>query len=299
MVPTPFPSAWWVIPGRLLVGPDPGHPDPRTTQSRLHRLLEAGVRVVLCLREDQERDARGQPFAPYEPTLRDLAADRDVRVSVVRFPLPARGAPPARAMAGLLEFIDALLEHGLPLYVHGDESQGRPATVVGCWLVRHHKSPDEALRHMARLRSGESRLRGCPVPAQPARLELLRSWPQGRGEGADAPAEARPVSPDQPVGTPRALAFMRAHHMAPAARGEAEELAFQLGEQRTSDTGEARTIIGYAFDPRGVAKYIVEIPYGLLAAKTARNANRQYSPPMGRKREVLDSLVSKRQADAE
>ena len=142
------PGAYWVRPGRLLAGPYPRQVD---------RLREAGVTLFLDLTEEGEY---GLP--PYA-TLLD-GATRAVRQAVPDFSCPA----PER-MTEILDLLDAELAAGSVVYVHCYGGVGRTGTVVGCWLVRHGATGEEALEEIARLRGG-------PAPETAEQRELILSW---------------------------------------------------------------------------------------------------------------------------
>lgn len=64
-------------------------------------------------------------------------------------------------MTGILDAVDAALDSGDIVYVHCRGGIGRTGTVVGCWLVRHGLTGEEALaqvdewwRGMAKARPG-------------------------------------------------------------------------------------------------------------------------------------------------
>ena len=52
-------------------------------------------------------------------------------------------------MASILDALDEALEGGRNVYVHCWGGVGRTGTVVGCWLVRHGLTGDQALAQIA------------------------------------------------------------------------------------------------------------------------------------------------------
>ncbi|NQT86410.1 dual specificity protein phosphatase family protein [bacterium] len=275
---TPYPRSWWVIPGKLLAGCAP-------SEAHLELLVDAGIRAIVCLQES----------VWYEEALDSVSQRHGVAVSLMGFSIPDGHAPSRETMNTVLDVIDGFLGQGRPVYVHCAGGHGRTGTVVGCWLVRHHKSGDEALEHIRRLRSACPELRGVPSPETSAQLRMVRNW----GGGAQEAPKRRSASAFDPVGTSDAVDFMRRRGMISATKDESAEFQYDLGEQRTSHKGELRTVIGYAFDPRGKPRYIVEMAYGNIGSKLAEKAHRQYGKAIGNRLGTLGRLITRGEAQGE
>lgn len=163
MIDRPIPDSYWVEPGRLLAGEYPGAPDLDAAQDRLRRFLDAGITLFVDLTQAGECGLK-----PYVPLLRGQAEHR-------RMPITDLSTPTAEEMTHILEAIDDALEAGQVVYVHCYGGIGRTGTVVGCYLVRHGLSGQEALTEIARLR------RGTPdgwkdSPETPAQHEMVMGW---------------------------------------------------------------------------------------------------------------------------
>lgn len=156
----PIPDSYWLEPGRLLAGEHPGGRDEQDTRTRLARFREAGVTVFLDLTEEGER-------APYAPSL-------DGWARTIRFPLRDRSCPDSDWMTIVLDLLDELLAAGEVVYVHCFGGIGRTGTVVGCYLVRHGMSGEEALATIARLRAGTPS-GWCESPETPAQRQFVLS----------------------------------------------------------------------------------------------------------------------------
>jgi hypothetical protein len=143
----PLPELYWVRPGRLLAGPYAGAQSPEQARARLGRLLDAGITSFVDLTEAGEA-----PLPPYEPLLAAEAAERGLRATYLRAPIPDFGLPTLEALRTTLEHIDAELLAGRGLYLHCRGGIGRTGTVVGCHLVRHGLAGADALAVLARLR---------------------------------------------------------------------------------------------------------------------------------------------------
>jgi Cyclin-dependent kinase inhibitor 3 (CDKN3) len=158
-------GAYWVRPGRLLAG---GYP------RELDCIREAGVTLFLDLTEEGEYG-----LAPYAALL--AAATR-----AVRKPVPDFSCPAPERMTEILDLLDTELEAGSVVYVHCYGGVGRTGTVVGCWLVRHGATGEEALEEIARLRGG-------PAPETVEQRELILAWAEIAGESPDRGMRPPPV----------------------------------------------------------------------------------------------------------
>ncbi len=171
--PLPFPRSYWVLPGQLLAGLYPGSTDAAEADQKLRALLDCGIRKVINLMEEDERDGQNRPFVPYIDRMRELASGP---VGWARFPIRDGGIPTPQMMRAILDEIDASLAAGLPVYVHCWGGKGRTGTVVGCFLARHQYAVSEAaLQEITRLR--QHILPFQPSPENEAQREFVRVWP--------------------------------------------------------------------------------------------------------------------------
>ncbi len=135
--PLPFPHSYWVVEGRLLAGYYPGDLDPNEAYRKLHGLLNSGIRHVLNLMEEHERDRFGNPFIPYRGVLEQLARGMGYEITCVRLPIRDLDVPSPSEMSDILDEIDDALQKNIPVYIHCLGGKGRTGTVVGCYLARH------------------------------------------------------------------------------------------------------------------------------------------------------------------
>jgi hypothetical protein len=168
----PIPDAYWVVPGHLLAGEYPGAKDAAAARRKLRLFLDAGFTFFLDLTVEGE-------LAPYAPALLEEAAARHMAVEHCRMPIPDLSTPQPAEVIRILDTVDAAIAASRRVYVHCWGGIGRTGTIVGCYLVRHGLTGDQALAEIARRRQGtpdESRV----APETHDQRERVRNWPQGR-----------------------------------------------------------------------------------------------------------------------
>ena len=143
----PIPDSYWVQSGRLLAGEYPGALQDERARQKLRQLLRAGVSFFLDLTEEGE-----YALKPYAPFIHKEAAALGCSTEHHRRPIRDMETPTQEEMAGILDTIDAALDTGHTVYVHCYGGIGRTVTVIGCYLVRHGRSGEEAMEEIARLR---------------------------------------------------------------------------------------------------------------------------------------------------
>jgi len=138
----PFEDSY-VVPGsRLVAGAYPGSPPgtpPVEADDKLTRFIDAGITAFVDLTGTSEG------LAPYAQSLRALAAARGIDIIHDRLAIRDVGVCDAPQMCLVLDTIDAHLSAGRSVYVHCWGGIGRTGMVIGCWLVRHGRTGEEAL----------------------------------------------------------------------------------------------------------------------------------------------------------
>ena len=167
----PSPGAYWVEPGRFAGGEHPVS-DWSDPAAGVEALLRAGFDCFIDLTEEREF------FRPYAPILEEAARALGVDVAYKRHPVRDNAVPQApQHMAAILDDVDAALAEGRTVYLHCLGGVGRTGTAVGCWLVRHGRTGEEALAHIDLLRRGSPKTLLYPLsPGAPQQRRYVREW---------------------------------------------------------------------------------------------------------------------------
>ncbi len=179
-LPVPYPRSFWVVPGKFLAGYYPGSRNPATAQNKLRKLLEHGVRHVVNLMEDNERNFKGERFVPYEAQLRELADGMSIDIELAHMPIRDTNVPSVEGMVAILDKIDRAITQRPTVYLHCWGGRGRTGTVVGCYLARRGKAEgDGALQLLQELRRDDP-ISHLPSPETEIQAELVRAWTKGK-----------------------------------------------------------------------------------------------------------------------
>ena len=83
-------------------------------------------------------------------------------------------------MTRILDAIDTALERDEAVYVHCWGGHGCTGTVIGCWLVRHGTTPDEAIALIRERRCDLPVFRANPLSPQTREQHaFVHSWSPG------------------------------------------------------------------------------------------------------------------------
>jgi protein-tyrosine phosphatase len=165
----------YLVAPRLIAGEYPGGPNFASAQAKLGHHLDAGISYFLDLTETGE-------LRDYADALGEESARRGVIALHRRMPIRDEGIPTtSAAMVAILDALDDAITGGNTVYVHCWGGIGRTGTVVGCWLVRHGMSGDEALAAIARHWEGvEKRWRQPRSPETDEQHAYVRAWQEHR-----------------------------------------------------------------------------------------------------------------------
>ena len=86
--------------------------------------------------------------------------------------------PTVKEMTEILDAIDASAKAGKVVYLHCAAGLGRTGVVVGCYLVRHGASGEEALEEIPRLRQRDLPGDSMISPYTEGQRNMVRVWTQ-------------------------------------------------------------------------------------------------------------------------
>lgn len=171
-------------------GQYPGTLDEAEQIAMLRRLLACGITHFVNLQQVDEA-AHGQPFLNYLKLAEPIAAELGRELGFRRFAIPDFGIPEPGLMVACLDHIDEVLQNDGKPYVHCWGGNGRTGVVIGCWLVRRGRTPDEAIQEMERGRHGRGFSK--PAPENERQRQFIMEWP------TTDPALKSPTTPSRPA----------------------------------------------------------------------------------------------------
>ena len=175
----PMRNSYWVVPGRFAAGEYPGAVNSGDAEKKLTALLDAGIDHFIDLTKAGE-------LVPYSMIGWEAGRRLGVDVGYERHPIADLGVPSSTGhMARILDAIDTALDGGKTVFVHCWGGVGRTGTVVGCWLVNHGRTGDEALAQIAEWWQGMEKTNLHPrSPETTEQREYVRQWTDPSQEGS-------------------------------------------------------------------------------------------------------------------
>lgn len=195
--PAPLPDSYWLSPGRVAAGVYPGDLDLQKARSKLHKLLDAGIRSFVDLTEPRDG------LRSYERLLTKEAAARSLDVRYAPFGICDEDVPTPEHMRSLLAHVRKEADAGRPVYFHCWGGVGRTGTVAGCFLVDHGCDGAEALRRVTSLFCTMSpervRKHAGASPHTQAQRQFIANWARhsSAAKAVDAPAALAPEPLDR------------------------------------------------------------------------------------------------------
>lgn len=166
----PIAESYWVEEGRFLAGEHPGSYDSETARRHMDAFLEAGITTFIDLTQPHE-------LVSYEAVLKEQARIYGVNSFYHRFAIRDHGIPSRETMISILNTIDDALNSGRNVYVHCWGGVGRTGITVGCYLVRHEVTNEQALTQVNRLYRTRANTFYYPTsPETEEQIEFVRSW---------------------------------------------------------------------------------------------------------------------------
>ncbi len=144
MIKLPIIESYWVEENRFLAGEYPGGNNPETIRRRMDAFLEAGVDTFIDLTQPHE-------LIPYESILQDEAKIYNINASYQRISIRDFSIPSSETMTNILNAIDKAVNNGKCVYVHCWGGVGRTGMVVGCYLIRHGETNEQAIKKVNQL----------------------------------------------------------------------------------------------------------------------------------------------------
>lgn len=169
----PYLDSYWVLPDRFLAGAYPGDLEAEKARHKIQSLIHTGIQTIVDLTQAEDS------YYPYAKLLKQEAAEFNVELERLNFPIPDYDIPSIPLTIHILNTIDQQLAADRRVYVHCMGGIGRTGTIVGCFLARHCLSGEEALFELQNLRQdAASWFRRSPE--SDLQIEFVRRWRIGQ-----------------------------------------------------------------------------------------------------------------------
>jgi predicted protein tyrosine phosphatase len=170
MIKPPVPESYWVEENRFLAGEHPGSYDLETTRRRMDAFLEAGINTFIDLTQPYE-------LIPYEVVMKEQARIYEIDAAYRRLGIRDHTVPSHETMAAILDTIDEALHAGRNVYLHCWGGVGRTGITVGCYLVRHGATNEEAIARVNTLYKTRPHNPYYPnSPESHEQIEFILNW---------------------------------------------------------------------------------------------------------------------------
>jgi len=176
----PIRESYWVKPGRFLAGEYPAAPFIGRARMRIGALLNIGIDTFIDLTIPKE-------LPPYLSVLEEQAKLHYIEVQYKRFPILDRYIPTHETMTEILDTIDGALAEDHNVYLHCWGGIGRTGTTVGCYLVRHGLTGEQAVAQLAEWWQDVPKSAYTPrSPETDQQIEFILNWEEKSSESDPA-----------------------------------------------------------------------------------------------------------------
>ena len=166
----PILESYWVEPGHFLAGEYPGYGNGEQLRQRIDSFLDFGINTFIDLTNPDE-------LPPYLPILKEQAGYYNISIRYKRFIITDHGVPTPKTMQAILNEIDSSLAAGRVVYVHCWGGIGRTGTTIGCYLVRHGRTGQQALQQLAAWWKDVPKSRMWPYsPETDRQMQFVLDW---------------------------------------------------------------------------------------------------------------------------
>ncbi len=152
--------------------------------AKLRAVLDAGIRSVINLTEDEEVTGvdSDSHYLPYEDRLEQLAEERNLVLDIARYAFEYGTAPTEEEMTLALDAIDAEIDgRNSPTLVHCSTGHGRTGVVIGCYLARHGIARGkDAIAKLREFRSVDPQLAEHKSPENIVQERFVTRWKEGQ-----------------------------------------------------------------------------------------------------------------------
>lgn len=170
MTKLPILESYWVEENRFLAGEYPGSSNYGFMRQRIDLFLEAGVNTFVDL-------TRANELPSYETVLKEQTKIYNVSTAYHRFAIRDHGVPSSALMTSILNTIDDAIKNVGCVYVHCWGGVGRTGMVVGCYLIRHGYTNQQAVIEVNRLyKTRPNNLYFPRSPESDEQVEFILNW---------------------------------------------------------------------------------------------------------------------------
>lgn len=169
----PHDNCYLVIPGRLMAGEYPFAIREEDGREKLASIVAVGISHFIDLTHPRD------PLDRYVGMLAEVTKAESMP-GYDRFPIDDMGVPDSPDQVNaILDHLDRLLAENRVPYIHCWGGIGRTGTIVGCWLVRHGQSGEEALDTIAGHWTTVAKRHRYPMsPQTEAQCDYVLNWDQ-------------------------------------------------------------------------------------------------------------------------